>query len=87
MRTLKYIGVFFAGSALGFVLGYLLMFSPFYGEGHKDGSEEGRNEVVGAIKKEFGDCDPKQGSYFYNTRFEVLSAIETNGVKTIRVVK
>jgi hypothetical protein len=91
LHALKYIGVFLSGfiSAGVLVCFFILpkedQFQFEYG--FENGELQGRMDAVDAVQKEFGLYD---GHGPYKFLFEVhttdLISIETNGVKTIRVI-
>jgi len=91
MRTLKYIGTFLGGFICAFLL-YVFLVLPSDNRGQFDygftnGVVQGHLDAVDAIQKEFGTCDsqtPGKGLFGAYTS-EVIS-IETNGVKTVRVI-
>jgi hypothetical protein len=91
MRALKYIGTFLGGFICASVL-FIFLILPEADRGQFDygftnGVIQGHLEAVDAIKKEFGVCDsqiPSKGLFGAYTSEVVL--IETNGVKTVRVI-
>jgi len=91
MRTLKYIGTFLGGFICASLL-FIFLILPGEDRGQFDygftnGVVQGHLDAVDAIQKEFGTCDshmPLKGLFGAYTS-EVVS-IETNGVKTVRVM-
>jgi hypothetical protein len=91
MRALKYIGTFLGGficAALFFI--FVILPKGAQGQfdyGFSNGVLQGRMDAVDAVRKEFGFYD---GHSPYKFLFEIhtsdLISIETNGVKTIRVI-
>jgi hypothetical protein len=79
MRALKYIGTFFGGFVCAFLLFCLTISPKDYSYGYRDGREYGivvgQREAAIAIHKFLFEADTS----------DVIS-IETNGVKTIRVI-
>jgi hypothetical protein len=91
MRALKYIGIFLGGFICATLL-FVFVICPKENQGQfdygfKNGVLQGRMDAVDAVQKEFGFYD---GHGPYKFLFEVhtsdLISIETNGVKTIRVI-
>jgi hypothetical protein len=91
MRAWKYIGTFLAGFICAALLVWFVIL-PKEGQaqfdyGFRNGELRGRMDAVDAIQKEFGLYD---GHTPYKFLFEVhttdLISIETNGVKTVRVI-
>jgi hypothetical protein len=91
MRALKYIGTFLGGFICAIVLVWFLILPKEdqfqFDYGFKNGVLQGRMDAVDAVQKEFGLYD---GHSPYKFLFEIhtsdLISIETNGVKTIRVI-
>ena len=91
MRTLKYIGTFFGG----FICAAVLVWSWIlpkedqfqFDYGFRNGELRGQMDVTDVIQKEFGLYD---GHSPYKVLFEVhttdLISIETNDVRTVRVI-
>ena len=91
MRALKYIATFLAGFICASVLFIFLLFPEEdrlqFNYGFTNGVIRGHMDVVDAIQKEFGTYDdhlPYKPLFSVHTS-DVVS-IETNGVKTVRVV-
>jgi hypothetical protein len=89
--ALKYIGTFLCGFFCAALL-FIFVIMPKYDRGQFDygftnGVLQGRMDAVDAVQKEFGYYD---GHSPYKFLFEIhtsdLISIETNGVKTIRVI-
>jgi hypothetical protein len=93
MSTLKYIGTFFGGFSAGFFCALVLsLFSSVqkdqwqYKYGFTSGFHQGELNAVYQIQSEFGFYDNRLPyKFLYGTNEEVVS-IETNGVKTVRVI-
>ena len=93
MRTLKYIGAFLAGFICATLL-FVFLIMPAdnragFDFGFENGVIRGHLDAVDAINKEFGTYDERLGlpykSLFGAYTSDVIS-IETNGVKTVRVI-
>jgi hypothetical protein len=86
MRALKYIGIFVAGFLCAIILVCYWLLPERYDEGVAAGEWNGQMEELTAIEKEFGVCEvPGTNKVVFQVYGELIS-IETNGVKTIRVV-
>jgi hypothetical protein len=91
MRALKYIGTFLGGFICAILLVWFLILpkedQSQFDYGFQNGVLQGRMDAVDAVQKEFGFYD---GHSPYKFLFEIhtsdLISIETNGVKTIRVI-
>jgi hypothetical protein len=91
MRALKYIGTFLGGFICASVLFiFLLLTDKHLGEfdyGFTNGVIQGHLDAVDAIQKEFGTCDNRlPGKYLFGAYTSEVVSIETNGVKTVRVI-
>jgi hypothetical protein len=91
MRALKYIGTFFGGFVCAFLLFCLTISPKDYSYGYRDGREYGivvgQREAAIAIQKEFGTYDDhKPHKFLFEADTSDVISIETNGVKTIRVI-
>ena len=91
MSVLKYISTFLGGFICASVLFiFLILPGEDHGQfayGFTNGVIQGHLEAVDAIQKEFGTCDShvlSKGLFGAYTS-EVVS-IETNGIKTVRVI-
>ena len=86
MRAWKYIGTFLVGFIFAIVI-LLKNNQAQFDYGFQNGVLQGRRDAVDAVQKEFGLYD---GHSPYKFLFEIhtsdLISIETNGVKTIRVI-
>jgi hypothetical protein len=86
MRAWKYIGTFLVGFIFAIVILHKNNQAQF-DYGFQNGVLQGRMDAVDAVQKEFGLYD---GHSPYKFLFEIhtsdLISIETNGVKTIRVI-
>ena len=91
MRALKYIGTFFGGFICAVLLVWFLVLPgedrAQFDYGFTNGEQRGQMDVVDVISKEYGFYD---GHGPYKALLDVhardLISIETNGVKTIRVI-
>jgi hypothetical protein len=91
MRALKYIGIFFGGFICAVLLVWFLVLpkedQAQFDYGFTNGVIRGHLEAVDAIQKEFGTYDDHLP---YKTLFSAYTSdvvsIETNGVKTVRVI-
>lgn len=91
MGALKYIGTFFGGFICAAMLGWFLILpkeeQAKFDYGFRNGRLRGQMDAVDAVQKEFGTYD---GHSPYKFLFEVhttdLISVETNGVKTVRVI-
>lgn len=91
MRALKYIGTFLGGFFCAGVFVWFLILPKEdqfqFDYGFRNGELRGQMDAVDAIQKEFGFYN---GHSSYKVLFEIhttdLISIETNGVKTIRVI-
>jgi hypothetical protein len=91
MRTLKYIGIFLGGFVCAFLLWGFVLSPRDYWNGYHDGREfgidDGHREAAQMIQKEFGTYDAnKPFKLLFEADASSVVSIETNGVKTIRVI-
>ena len=90
----KFIPGLFAGGILGMLVA-ILGFIPVlrsqqrakFDLGRRQGELAGWNAAADALDKEFGRCDP-QSEYrrLFSIKTTEVVVIETNGVKTVRVI-
>jgi hypothetical protein len=91
MRALKYIGTFLGGFICASVL-FIFLILPEENHGQFDygftnGVVQGHLDAVDAIQKEFGTCDSQMpGKGLFGAYTSEVISIETNGVKTVRVI-
>lgn len=91
MSALKYIGTFLGGFICASVL-FIFLILPEENHGQFDygftnGVIQGHLEAVDAIQKEFGVCDSHSpGKYLFGAYTSEVVSVETNGIKTVRVI-
>ena len=90
-KTTKYIGVFLTGFIIAIALTWFC-FLPMedqsqFDEGFRNGKLRGQMDVFDSIQKEFGFYDG-HGSYknLFEAHTSDLICLETNGVKTVRII-
>lgn len=91
MRTLKYIGTFLGGIICASVLFVFLILpredQDQFNYGFTNGVVRGHLEAVDAIQNEFGTCDSHLPyKLLFSAYTSDVVSIETNGVKTVRVI-
>ena len=91
MRTLKYIATFLCGFICASVLFIFLLLPEEdrlqFNYGFTNGVIRGHLEAADAIQNEFGTCDSHIPSKrLFGAHDSDVVSIETNGVKTVRVV-
>lgn len=91
MRMLKYIGAFFGGFICASALFIILISTDkHFGQfdyGFENGVIQGHLDAVDAIQKEFGTYDDHLPyKRLFGAYTSDVVSIETNGVKTVRVV-
>jgi hypothetical protein len=85
---------FISGMVAGFILATVvfvayLVFqrSPDWNQGHHHGTLDGRADAAKAISKEFGEYDGKSPyKVLFSIKTTDVISVETNGVKTVRVI-
>jgi hypothetical protein len=91
MSTLKYIGTFLGGLVCASVL-FIFVLLPKedqsqFDYGFTNGVIQGHLEAVDAIQKEFGVCDSHTNAKrLFGAYTSDVVSIETNGIRTIRVI-
>ena len=91
MRTLKYIGIFLGGFICASLLFVFLILpredQDQFDYGFTNGVIRGHLEAVEAIQIEFGACDSHMPyKVLFSASTSDVVSIETNGVKTVRVI-
>jgi hypothetical protein len=91
MRALKYTGTFLGGFICAIALVWFLILPREdryqFDYGFTNGVVRGHLEAVDAIQKEFGTCDTHASSNrLFGAYTSDVVVIETNGVKTVRVI-
>jgi hypothetical protein len=86
MKAFKYIGTFLSGFICAVVLVWFLILPKERKVQFDNGVIQGHFDAVDAIQKEFGVCDSHIPSKRIFEAYSDVVSIETNGVKTIRVI-
>lgn len=91
MRASKFIGTFLGGFVCASVLFIFLMLPEEnrgrFNYGFTNGVIQGHLEAVDAIQKEFGTYDDRLPyKHLFGAYTSEVVSIETNGIKTVRVI-